>query len=341
MADVAHTLTPTHRRGRRMQLPLRTPRSYMWLSLAAALLTMALKFGAFALTGSVGLFSDAAESVVNLLAAAGALWALTLAARPADEGHAYGHTKAEYFASGLEGALIVAAAASIAYAAVERLLHPYPVEQLGLGLLVAIVATAINGAVSVTLARAGRRLRSVTLQADAKHLLTDVWTTAGVLVGVALVGLTRWAPLDSIVALAVAVNIIWVGLKLLHESGLGLLDTALPPEDLAVVHRVLEAHRAAGTDFHALRTRRAGARRFVSMHVLVPGSWSVQRGHDLVEEIEHDLVRALPETTVFTHLEPAEDPTSFEDQQLDRARRAAGDGAASSRDDTPAGSVAP
>lgn len=304
-----------------MRLNWQSARTFLWLSVAAAVLTIALKFTAFAITGSVGLFSDAAESVVNLVAAGGALWALTLAARPADEVHAYGHTKAEYFSSAFEGILILVAALSIGYAAVDRLLHPHPVEQLGLGLAVAVVAAAINGAVAYILMRAGRRLRSVALQADARHLFTDVWTTVGVLVGVALVGLTHWAPLDAIVALLVAANIIRTGLELLRESGLGLLDSALPPEDLATIQRVLASHRAAGIEFHAIRTRRAGTRRFVSMHVLVPGSWSVKRGHDLVEEIEHGLVGALPETTVFTHLEPQEDPTSFEDQQLDRAVR--------------------
>jgi cation diffusion facilitator family transporter len=303
----------------RLDLTWHNARAYMWLSLGAALLTMALKFGAFALTGSVGLFSDAAESVVNLVAAAGAIWALTLAARPADEVHAYGHTKAEYFASGLEGALIVVAAGSIAYVAVGRLLHPQPVEQLGLGLLVAAAAAVINGLVSLTLARAGKRLRSIALHADARHLLTDVWTTGGVLLGVALFGLTHWAPLDAIVALLVAANIVWAGLELLHESGLGLLDTALPPDDLRAIEEVLADYRLRGIAFHALRTRRSGTRRFVSLHVLVPGTWSVQRGHDLCETLELALHATLPETSVFTHLEPREDPAAFADQSLDRA----------------------
>jgi cation diffusion facilitator family transporter len=297
----------------------RTARSYMWLSLGAALVTMALKFGAFGLTHSVGLFSDAAESVVNLVAAVGGIWALTIAARPADEVHAYGHTKAEYFASGLEGALIVLAAGSIAYAAIQRLMSPQPVEQIGLGLLVAVLATAVNLLVSLVLSRAGGRLRSVTLQADARHLLTDVWTTGGVLLGVALFALTRWAPLDPIVALLVAANIVWAGLKLLRESGLGLLDTALPSEDLRAIEKVLDGYRTGGIAFHALRTRRSGTRRFVSLHVLVPGTWSVQRGHDLCEALELALHAALPETTVFTHLEPREDPAAFADQTLDRA----------------------
>src|SRR5262249_47947648 len=254
------------------------------------------------------------------------VWALTLAARPADDAHTYGHTKAEYLASGAEGALIVLAAVSIAAAAVGRLLHPQPVTDLGLGLLVALAAAAINGAVAVILLRAGRRLRSVTLQADARHLFSDVLTTGGVLVGVALVGLTGWLPLDSIVALLVAANIVWTGVKLLHESGLGLLDTALPPEDLAAIETILARQRERGIQFHALRTRRSGRRRFVSLHVLVPGTWTVQQGHDLCEELEFALREALAETTVFTHLEPREDPAAWEDQQLDRMTHSAADG---------------
>ena len=301
-----------------MRLHWQSARSYILLSVGAALLTMALKFAAYLLTGSVGLFSDAAESVVNLVAALVGVWALSLAARPADDVHAYGHTKAEYFASGLEGTLIVLAAVTIAYAAVTRLVHPRPVEDLGLGLLVAMVAAAINGAVALILVRAGRRLRSVTLQADARHLFTDIWTTGGVLVGVALVGLTGWLPLDSIVALLVAANIIWTGVKLVHESGLGLLDTSLPPEDLAAIEVVLARYQERGIQFHALRTRRSGTRRFVSLHVLVPGSWTVQQGHDLCEAVELALCEALSETTVFTHLEPREDPAAWADQHLDR-----------------------
>jgi cation diffusion facilitator family transporter len=303
----------------RLELSWRSARSYMWLSLGAALVTMALKFGAFAVSHSIGLFSDAAESVVNLIAAAGGIWALTVAARPADEVHAYGHTKAEYFSSGLEGALILIAAGSIAYVAIERLVHPRAVEQIGLGLLVAILATVVNLLTSLELERAGRRLRSVTLRADARHLLTDVWTTGGVLLGVALFAVTRWAPLDSIVALLVAANILRIGVQLLRESGLGLLDTALPSEDLHAIESVLARYRAGGIEFHALRTRRSGTRRFVSLHVLVPGTWTVQRGHDLCEAIELALHGALPETTVFTHLEPREDPAAFADQSLDRA----------------------
>lgn len=295
-----------------------TARSYIMLSIGAAVLTMALKFAAFALTGSVGLLSDALESLVNLAAALIAFWALTLAARPADEEHHYGHSKAEYFASGIEGALIVLAAVSIAVAAVPRLFHPQPLEQVGIGLAIAVAGAAINGGVALVLAQAGKRLRSVSLQADSRHLMTDVWTTCGVLVGVALVGITGWLMLDAVIALIVAANIVWTGAKLVRESGLGLMDTALPAADQRVIADVHAAYRANGIEFHALRTRRSGSRRFISMHVLVPGEWTVKRGHDLCEEVEMALHAALPETTIFTHLEPREDPAAWQDTGLDR-----------------------
>lgn len=293
-------------------------RSYITLSIGAAVLTMALKFVAFALTGSVGLLSDALESLVNLVAALIAFWALTLAARPADEEHTYGHSKAEYFASGIEGALIVLAAVSIAFAAWPRLVHPQPLEKVGIGLVIAAAGAAINGGVALVLAQAGLRLRSVSLQADSRHLMTDVWTTCGVLAGVALVGITGWLILDPIIALIVAANIVWTGVKLVRESGLGLMDTALPAADQRLIAHVQAVYQAKGIEFHALRTRRSGSRRFVSMHVLVPGDWTVKRGHDLCEEIELALREALPETTVFTHLEPREDPAAWQDTGLDR-----------------------
>jgi cation diffusion facilitator family transporter len=308
---------------------LHSRRSYALLSVAAALVTMALKFGAFTLTGSVGLLSDALESVVNLVAALVAVWALTLAARPADEEHTYGHSKAEYFSSGVEGALIALAAALIVQQAVPRLLHPQPIEQVGLGLLIAGVGAAINGGVGLVLWRAGGRLRSITLQADARHLFTDVWTTGGVLVGVGLVALTGWLFLDPLIALLVAANILWTGWKLLHESGLGLLDTALPAADQRALAHVLDGFRARGIAFHALRTRQAAARRFVSLHVLVPGAWTVQQGHDLAEQVEFALRQALPDTTVFTHLEPREDPAAYDDTGLDRRTQASASASAS------------
>jgi cation diffusion facilitator family transporter len=296
----------------------RSARTYALLSIAAALITTALKFSAYRLTGSVGLFSDAAESLVNLVAACVAFWALTYAARPPDPEHTYGHTKAEYFSSALEGALILFAAAIIAYQAIPRLLHPQPLEQVGLGLVLAAVGAAINAAVAATLLRASARMRSITLEADGRHLLADVWTTVGVLIALVLVTLTGIRVLDPLIALLVAANIVWTGLRLLRETGYGLLDTALPRDDLQAIEGTLAGFGSQGIGFHALRTRRSGTRRFVSVHVLVPGEWTVKHGHDMLEEIESALRQALPETTVDTHLEPSEDPLAFLDQGLDR-----------------------
>ena len=255
----------------------RSKRFYIILSVAAALATMTVKFIGYFLTGSVGLFSDAAESVVNLVAALVALWAITLAARPADEEHTYGHTKSEYFSSGVEGALILVAALIIAVEAIPRLLHPRPLENVGPGLAFSISGAVINGVLAWFMLRAGKEQCSVALQADARHLFTDVWTTAGVLVGVVLVAMTGWLILDPIIAFLVAANIIWTGMRLLHATGLGLLDTALPKEDLEHINTILDSYRAQGIAFHALRSRQAGSRRFVSFHVLVPGSWTVVR----------------------------------------------------------------
>lgn len=300
-------------------LAARSARSYILLSLGAAVVTIALKVGAWALTGSVGMLSDAAESVINLVAAGVAFWLLTVAARPPDEEHAYGHSKAEYFSSGVESTLILVAAAGIAWAAWGRLFSPQPLENVGVGLAVSVIASAINGGVALVLLRAGRRLHSITLTADGQHLLTDVWTSAGVVLGVILVSLTGWLVLDPIIALLVAANIVWTGVRLLNDSAHGLLDTAIPPADQQKVQEVLEKYKARGIDFHALRTRQAGQRRFVSLHVLVPGDWSVHDGHALCEQIERDIRARLPRTTVFTHLESLDDPRSWEDQELDRS----------------------
>jgi cation diffusion facilitator family transporter len=296
-----------------------TARRYAWLSIAAAVVTIGLKLGAYYLTGSVGLFSDAAESVVNLVAAVAALSALTFASRPPDEEHAFGHNKAEYFSSGLESTLIIIAAVWIGVTAWDRLLDPQPLENVGLGLSVTLAAAALNGGVALVLLRAGRRLRSITLRADAQHLLTDVWTSVGVVLGVVMVQLTGWLVLDPIIGLIVAANIVWTGFRLLNDTAHGLLDTALPPEELEKIYRVLSRHEDDAVNFHAVRTRAAGQRRFVSMHVLVPGYWTVKQGHDLSERIEKELANALQgNTTFFIHIEPSEDPTSFEDQDLDR-----------------------
>ena len=296
----------------------RSARSYAWLSIGAAVLTISLKMGAYALTHSVGLLSDAIESCVNLVAAVIAVWALSLAAKPPDAEHSFGHSKAEYFSSAAEGALIIAAAFTIAVQSWGRLFDPQPIEQVGLGLGLSFVATVLNGGVALILLRAGRRLRSITLRADAHHLLTDVWTSIGVVLGIVLVQVTGWLILDPLIALVVALNIVWTGFKLLRETGSGLLDAALPASEQAEISEILQAHEAQGIQFHALRTRAAGSRRFVSFHVLVPGAWTVQQGHDLCETIELAIRRALPETHVATHLEPVEDPSSWADQDLDR-----------------------
>jgi cation diffusion facilitator family transporter len=293
-------------------------RRFAWLSIAAAVATIALKAFAYLLTGSVGLLSDALESFVNLAGALMALAMLSLAARPPDTNHAYGHGKAEYFSSGVEGGLILIAAVSIAVAAVDRLLHPRPLEQLGLGLTISVVASLVNFGVSVVLMRAAKQYDSITLRANAHHLMTDVWTSAGVLVGVGAVAVTGWLWLDPLVALAVAANIVWTGVRIVHASILGLMDTALPAAELAAITTVLDRYAGDEVRYHALRTRQAGPRRFVSVHVLVPGAWSVMRGHDLLERIEADIREALPLVSVLTHLEPLEDPAAHNDLDLDR-----------------------
>jgi cation diffusion facilitator family transporter len=303
---------------------------FAWLSIGAAVATIGLKAGAYFLTGSVSLLSDALESLVNLVAAVVALLVLTVAARPPDDDHAYGHGKAEYFSSGVEGSLILLAAGSIAITAVGRLLDPQPIQQVGLGLAITVAASLINLAVARVLLQAGRHYHSITLEADAHHLMTDVWTSVGVVAGVAAVALTGWQRLDPIIALVVAANILWAGVRLIRRSALGLLDTALPADERATVVAILDGYAGReGVEYHALRTRQAGSRRFVSVHILVPGSWTVQRGHNLLERIEREVRATLASTTIFTHLEPLEDPESFADQTLDRvapAARGAGSG---------------
>jgi cation diffusion facilitator family transporter len=291
---------------------------FAWLSIAAALGTMALKGFAYHVTGSVGLLSDALESLVNLAGALMALAMLTAAARPPDEDHAYGHSKAEYFSSVLEGTLILIAAVSIAVAAVSRLIDPRPLERIGAGLAVAVVASVVNLGVALVLRGAGRRERSIALTASAQHLMTDVWTSAGVVAGVGAVAVTGWQPLDPIVALLVASNIIRAGYRLMRVSINGLMDTALPAAEYEALRRVLDAHADNGIQYHALRTRESGARRFVSLHVLVPGAWTVHDGHALLERIEADIRGVVPNVTVLTHLESLDDPASWDDQSLDR-----------------------
>jgi cation diffusion facilitator family transporter len=292
-------------------------RKFAWLSIAAALLTIAMKAAAYLLTGSVGLLSDAMESGVNLVGALMALAMLTVAARPPDDDHSYGHSKAEYFSSGVEGTLILLAALSIAAAAIERLVNPRALEQIGLGLAVSVAASLVNLGAATVLLKAGRRNHSITLEANAKHLLTDVWTSAGVVVGVGAVAFTGWQQLDPIVAILVAVNIVWTGGAIVRKSVQGLMDSALPPADQKQLRAVLDRYADTGIEYHALQTRQAGSRRFVSVHIIVPGAWTVHEGHQLMDRIEIDIRKALPNTTVFTHLESLEDPRSWDDATLD------------------------
>lgn len=291
---------------------------YAYLSICTALIIIVLKTWAFWVTGSIGLLSDAVESIANLVAAGVALWALTLANRPPDATHAFGHSKAEYFSSALEGILIVLAAGGIAVTAGGRLFNPEPLEQISLGLAINMLATILNGVVAWILLRASRRLRSITLRADAYHLLTDVWTSVGIILGILIVSATGWLVLDPIIAILVAANITWTGIKLIRETGTSLLDAALPSDMQEAIALILNDYRAQGVEFHALRTRVAGSRGFVSFHVLVPGEWTIQQGHDLCETIELSLIKTLPGISVMTHLEPLEDPVSWHDEHLDR-----------------------
>ncbi|MDW8469053.1 MAG: cation diffusion facilitator family transporter [Burkholderiales bacterium] len=292
---------------------------YAWLSIGAAAATIALKLAAWAVTDSVGLLSDALESLVNLAAALLALSMLKLAARPPDAAHPYGRTKAEYFASGVEGALIVLAAAAIVWAAVPRLFDPKPIAAPWLGIAINALASAINLGCGLLLVAAGRRLHSIALEADGHHLVTDVWTSVGVVVGVALVALTGWAVLDPLVALAVAAHIVWIGVSLMRRSFRGLMDAAIPEAERAEIERVFaEYRRRYGVEFHALLTRQAGARRFVSFHLLVPDSWTVAHAHRLSEEIEERIRSLVPNAATITHIEPISHPSSYDDLRLER-----------------------
>lgn len=291
---------------------------YAWLSIAAALLTIGLKAAAYFLTGSVGLLSDALESFVNLAAAIIALGALSYAARPPDDEHEFGHDKIEYFSSGVEGTLILFAAASIAITSLERLLNPQPLDEIGIGLALSVVASIVNAGVAYILLRAAREHASITLEADARHLLTDVYTSAGVIIGLIVVSLSGWQWLDAVIALVVAANILWSGIGLVRRSANGLLDVAIANDDRLHVESILDHYRQQGIDFHALRTRDAGARQFVTLHVLVPAAWTVQRGHNLLEKIEGEIREKLPRAHVITHLEPLGDPAALADAELDR-----------------------
>lgn len=291
---------------------------YAWLSVAAALLTMALKGTAAWLTGSLGLLSDALESFVNLGAALIAVVSLKVAAREPDEEHPYGYTKAEYFSAAVEGALIVLAALAIVAVAVPRLIEPRPIARVDIGIAISLVAAAVNLGTALVLLRAGKRHDAIALEADGYHLLTDVWTSIGVVVGVVATVITGWLALDPLIAIAVAAHIAWTGAKVLRRSLLALMDRALPEPEMERIRQILEPYRVRGLDYHALRTRRAGRLRLVDMHLLVPGAMTVSEAHRVADEIEDQIRAALPGSAVLTHLEPIEDPASYQDQDLIR-----------------------
>jgi cation diffusion facilitator family transporter len=301
-------------------MPLNLPlERYAWISVAAAIVTIALKTAAWYITGSVGLLSDALESLINLAAALLTLFMLRLAAAPPDEAHPYGRFKAEYFSSGIEGALIVFAAVSIAFAAVPRLAAPSPIEAPLLGLALSAAATAINLGAGLLLIMAGRRQHSIALEADGHHLMTDVWTSVGVIAAVGLVAATGWLILDPLIALAVAIHIVWTGVVLMRLSFIGLLDAAIPEAERAEVEKIFAEYRQRyGVDFHALLTRQAGARRFISFHLLVPDAWPVDRAHQLSEEIEERVRSLVPNAILLSHIEPISQPASYDDIKLER-----------------------
>lgn len=291
---------------------------YAWLSVGTAVLTIGIKYIAYLVTGSAGLFSDALEGIVNLVAALVVLTTLKIVEQPPDETHPYGHDKAEYFSSGIEGTLIVIASLTILYTSIHRLLNPAPLEQVGLGLILALVASAINFFVGQLLIRTGKKHDSISIEADGKHLMSDVWTSVGVVVGVGIAGLTGLEWLDPVVAIIVGLKIGWEGILIFRRSSQGLMDTAIDPKERTVIETVLNTYCQDGIEWHALRTRQSGSRRFISVHILVPGDWTVQKGHDLLENIETDIRSQINHCSVFTHVEPIEDPRAFVDQSLVR-----------------------
>lgn len=286
---------------------------FAYLSIVTGIAVFSMKLVAWWFTGSVGLLSDALESTVNIVAAVIALLALRTAMKPADQQHHFGRGKAEYFSASVEGFMILLAALVIVVTAVERFINPREIEQLGWGLAISTGASILNGVVAIILIRAGKQYRSPVLDADGRHLMTDVWTSVGVLVGVGLVQLTGWLRLDALVAMAVGLNIVITGVNLLRESTSKLMDKALPEEDHQAIVEVLKKFEREDVKFHALQTRESGRHRFVSMHVLVPGTWTISQSHDLLEDVEQSISKVLPDTTVHTHVEPIEDPRSWED----------------------------
>ncbi len=306
-----------------MRFTMKQPslQQFMYLSIAAAVVTILLKFYAYYVTGSMGLLSDALESFVNLFAAVFALVMLNLSQKPADEGHEFGHSKAEYFSSAIEGALILMAAFSIIWSAVPRIIHPVPLENISTGLLFSFLASFVNLAVGLTLIRNGKKRKSLVLEADGKHLMTDVWTSVGVIAGIVIVMITGWLIVDPIIAIAVGLNIIYTGYKLISRSASGLMDASIPEEDLQRITAYLDSLSANQVEYHSLLTRVAGQRKFISMHLLVPGEWTVKQGHDCADDVEETIIHMFDEpVTVSTHIEPVDDPVSMYDIGIDRQK---------------------
>ena len=292
---------------------------FLYLSVAAAIVTILLKFYAYHVTGSMGFLSDALESFVNLFAALFALIMLKVSQKPADDGHVFGHSKAEYFSSATEGALILIAAFSIIRTAIPRIVEPAPIENINTGLLFSLLASMVNLVVGFTLIKNGKKSKSLVLEADGRHLMTDVWTSVGVIVGILLVKFTGWLIIDPIIAILVALNIIYAGYKLISRSASDLMDATIPAEDLEKVILYLDSLKVNEIEYHSLLTRVAGQRKFISMHLLVPGEWSVKEGHDWADKVEETIIGLFNEpVTVSTHIEPVDDPASMEDIGIDR-----------------------
>jgi len=295
-----------------------SPQRYAIYSIIASILTLALKFGAWGMTDSVGLLSDATESIVNLTAGVMALIVITIAMRPADADHTYGHGKAEYFSSGIEGVLIIVAACAIGYASIERFLNPQPLGNLGFGLILALLSSVVNFITAKVMLKAAKRFDSITLEADAKHLLTDVWTSIGLVAGLAVLLIApQWQVLDPIIACIMAVNIIFTGVSLLKRSIGGLMDDALPADELVTIAEAIHKHQGPNATYHELRTRKSGPMRFIDFHLLVPGISSVREAHDLCCLIEKEIETALERAEVTIHVEPIECDSSYEGESIE------------------------
>ena len=292
-----------------------TPLSkFMYLSIVAAIVTILLKFYAYYVTGSMGFMSDALESFVNLFAAVFGLVMLHISQRPADEDHEYGHGKAEYFSSATEGALILIAAFGIIWSAIPRIIEPKPLENINTGLLFSLLASAVNLLVGFILINNGKKKKSLLVEADGRHLMTDVWTSVGVIAGIVIVKFTGWLIIDPVIAILVALNIIYTGYKLISRSASGLMDAVIPEEDTRKIMAYLDSLKEQGIDYHSLMTRMSGQRKFISLHLLVPGEWSVKQGHDMADQVEEAIIGLFDEpVTVSTHIEPVGDPSSMKD----------------------------